>query len=223
MPAALFAMHLSDGLWTGTAALAWIVGGLAVAALLILIAGWKVPPDDVPKIGLLSAAFFVTSLIHIPVGVGSAHLILNGLLGVVLGRRSPLAVVVGITLQSFLFGHGGRTMIGINTVAVALPALAAGAIFPVLFRRYPRRPGSVGGLLGATAAFASIAINASVLYFTGREEFRILAGLFTLTNLPFVVTEGVATGVIVAYLAKVKPEWLGYSPSGNTSSNGISH
>ena len=49
---------------------------------------------------------------HFPVGVGSAHLILNGLLGVVLGRRAPLAVAVGITLQSFLFDHGGRTMIG---------------------------------------------------------------------------------------------------------------
>ena len=35
--------------------------------------------------GLLGAAFFVASLIHVPIGFSSAHLILNGLLGVVLG------------------------------------------------------------------------------------------------------------------------------------------
>lgn len=36
----------------------------------------------------MTAAFFVASLIHVPIGPTSVHLLLNGLLGVVVGRRT---------------------------------------------------------------------------------------------------------------------------------------
>jgi cobalt/nickel transport system permease protein len=218
----LFAVHLSDGVLRPDAAgLAWMLGGFAVAAALVAVAGWKVPPDDVPKIGLLSAAFFVASQIHFPVGIGSAHLILNGLLGFVLGKRAPLAVAVGITLQSFLFDHGGKTMIGVNTVVVALPALAAAALFPLLRRRL-NRPGLLGGVLGTGTALASVALSALVLAFMGREEYYALAGVVVLTNVPFAIAEGVATGAIVAYLTKVKPEWVGNEATTQSERRGVS-
>src|SRR5262249_24058426 len=76
----------------------------------------------------------------------SVHLILNGLVGVVLGRRAPLAVAVGLTLQYLLLSHGGLTTLGINTCIVALPALAGGGRDSLLARgRGPAlaRPGAV--------------------------------------------------------------------------------
>ena len=66
--------------------------------------------------------------VHVRVGPSSAHLLLNGLIGVVLGRRAVLAILVGLTLQAILFGHGGFLTLGVNTCVMALPALAVGQL-----------------------------------------------------------------------------------------------
>ena len=116
----LLAVHISDGVLTWP----WLAGGFALAGLLARRRLVRVRDEEIPRIALLTAAFFVASLIHVPVGADQRHLLLNGLLGVVLGRRAPLAVLVGLTLQAVLFGHGGFTAIGVNTCVMALPALA---------------------------------------------------------------------------------------------------
>ena len=59
--------------------------------------------EDVPQTALLAAAFFIASQIHVRVGPSSAHLLLNGLVGVILGRRAVLAILVGLALQAILF------------------------------------------------------------------------------------------------------------------------
>jgi cobalt/nickel transport system permease protein len=142
-----WAVHVSDGVlgWP------WLAAGFAVAAALALLAAWRVREDDVPRIGLMTAAFFVASSIHVRLGPTSAHLLLNALVGVVLGARAPLAILVGVVLQALLIPHGGLTTIGVNTCTEALPALLAGALFPVLHRAV--RAGSAwGSLLTAAAA-----------------------------------------------------------------------
>ena len=72
----LFAVHLSDGVLTGP----WLVGGFVVAALLVLAALYRLAEESIPRIALLTAAFFVSSLIHVPLGPTSVHLLLTGLL-----------------------------------------------------------------------------------------------------------------------------------------------
>jgi ABC-type Co2+ transport system permease subunit len=47
---------------------------------------------------------------------------------VLLGRRACLAILVALLLQA-VFGHGGFTTIGVNSVIQGVPALAAGAAF----------------------------------------------------------------------------------------------
>jgi cobalt/nickel transport system permease protein len=132
----LWAVHISDGVLTWP----WWAGGFAVAALLALLAAWRVRDEEIPRIAVLTAAFFVASLIHVRVGPTSVHLLLNGLLGVVLGRRAPLAILVGLGLQAVLLGHGGFTTVGVNTCVMAVPALVAGWLFaglqPVSWMRH---------------------------------------------------------------------------------------
>src|SRR5262245_30576624 len=125
----LFAVHISSGVLAN----GWIVGGFALAALLTLPAFWKLREDDIPRIGVFTAAFFIASSIPIPVPlvVASVHLILNGLIGVTLGRRAMLAVVVGLLLQALLLKHGGIDALGVNACIVGVPAIVAGAFFPV--------------------------------------------------------------------------------------------
>ncbi len=126
----ILAVHISDG------ALTWpcLAGGFVSAGLLAAVAMIRVREEEIPRIALMTAAFFVASLIHVPVPPSSAHLLLNGLLGVVIGRRAPLAVLIGLMLQAFLLGHGGPTVIGVNTCVMALPALGAALLFGVLWR-----------------------------------------------------------------------------------------
>jgi cobalt/nickel transport system permease protein len=161
----LWAVHISDGVL----AWPWWAGGFAVAALLALLASWRVRDEEIPRIAVLTAAFFVASLIHVRVGPTSVHLLLNGLVGVVLGRRAPLAILVGLGLQAVLLGHGGFTTVGVNTCVMAVPALLAGWLFAGLrrvswLRHGAARAGVVavaaaGLLFGLTFAAVVVATN----------------------------------------------------------------
>lgn len=209
MTAALLAVHLSDGALDT----AWWASGFAGLGVLLLVAAWRVREEDIPRLGVLTAAFFVGSSIHIPLVVipASVHLILNGLVGVVLGRRAPLAIAVGLTLQYFLLGHGGETTIGINGCIITLPALAAWAIHPLL-RRAGLPAFARGVLLGGGAVAGAVLLNFLVLLEGGKEDWRILAKLILLAHVPIVVIEGLMLGVLVSYLEKVKPDMLGVAP-----------
>jgi ABC-type Co2+ transport system permease subunit len=120
----VFAVHLSDGVIAGP----WLVAGWVLAVGIVAIASWRVGDADVSRIGVLTAAFFVGSLIHLKLGGVSTHLLLNGLLGVVLGVRAGLAIAVGLVLQSLLFGHGGVTTLGVNIAVYAPPAMLCGLV-----------------------------------------------------------------------------------------------
>ena len=202
----LFAVHISSGVLAN----GWIVGGFALAAILLLPAFWKLREDDIPRIGIFTAAFFIASSLRIPLGFASVHLILNGLVGVTLGRRAMLAVVVGLVLQSLLLHHGGMDALGVNACVVGIPALLASLLFPVLKRL--GLPAFVRGfLLGSGAVAASACLNFLVLLCGGKDEWEWVAKVVLLGHLPVVAVEGVLLGVLVGYLEKVKPEMLGAS------------
>jgi cobalt/nickel transport system permease protein len=126
----LLAVHISDNLLqTG-----WWLGGFALLAVLMALGSRRVRDDEIPRIALLTSAFFIASLIHVRVGPASAHLLLNGLVGVVLGWRAAIAIPVAVFLQAVLFGHGGFTTIGINSCIMIVPAIAAAYLFRSLQR-----------------------------------------------------------------------------------------
>jgi cobalt/nickel transport system permease protein len=128
--ALLWAVHIDDGYLT----LPWLAGGYAVAAVLVLLGAWRIRDEEIPRVALLTAAFFVASLIHVRVPPTSVHLLLNGLVGVILGRRAGLAIVVGLFLQWALLRHGGYLSLGVNACVMTLPALLAWGLFTALQR-----------------------------------------------------------------------------------------
>ena len=202
----LFAVHLSDG----ALATAWLASGFGGLAVMLVFAMWKVREEEIPRIGVFTAAFFVASSVHIKLGVlpTSVHLILNGLVGVILGRRAPLAIAIGLGLQYLLLQHGGYSTLGINACIVGIPALIAGALYPVLRRL--RVPAFVRGvLLGGGAVAGAVVLNFLVLLLGGKDDWERLAQLVLLAHIPVVIVEGAMLGVLVSYLEKVKPEMLG--------------
>jgi cobalt/nickel transport system permease protein len=164
-----FAVHISDGMLQPS----WEWAGFGYAGALALFGAWRIREEEIPRVALLTAAFFVASLIHVPVPGGPrTHLLLNGLLGVVLGRRALLAVPVGLFLQAALFGHGGFLSLGVNSVVMGLPALLAGWLFSGL-RSLPwlRRPWSRAALVaGSLLGFALSLIYAVTLLVTNRPS-----------------------------------------------------
>ncbi|MFQ3592464.1 MAG: energy-coupling factor ABC transporter permease [Gemmataceae bacterium] len=124
----LWAVHISDGV------LSWpfLLLGFVMAVGLASLASLRLQAEEIPRIALLAAAFFVASSIHVKIGPTSVHLLLTGLVGVLLGFRAPLAVLLGITLQALLLNHGGILAIGVNACTEAIPALACGLLFALL-------------------------------------------------------------------------------------------
>ncbi len=118
-------MHISDGVLSLPA----MVGGYTVALSITAATVKKLKIEDMPKISVITAVFFVASLIHIPLGPTSVHLILNGLVGVVLGMASFISIFIGLTLQCLLFQHGGITSLGWNACMMGIPALLSYAVF----------------------------------------------------------------------------------------------
>ena len=92
----LMAMHISDGVLS----LPWLAGGFVGAGVLGLLGCWRVRDDEVPRVALLTAVFFLTSSLHITLGPVSVHLLLNGLVGVLLGWRAALAIPVALLTAS---------------------------------------------------------------------------------------------------------------------------
>ena len=96
-------MHLSEGVLHSSTLLIGAVG----AVLGLAIGLKKMTGDKLALTALFSAAFFVASTIHIPVGIGSVHLILNGIAGLFLGWRVFPAFLIALTLQALMFSFGG--------------------------------------------------------------------------------------------------------------------
>jgi len=155
-------MHISDGVLPTYAT----VGGYVVSAALTGWSARKTRGQDLPKLAVVTAAFFVASLIHVPLGPTSAHLLIPGLTGALLGPPAFLSIGLGLLLQSFLFQFGGLTALGANTLMMGLPAVICGWIFQRYKGRTQKRQAIVGGLVGALGT-AMAAIFLALLLVTG--------------------------------------------------------
>jgi cobalt/nickel transport system permease protein len=211
----LFAIHLSDGVLDTP----WLVGGFLVAAVLLLAACIRLREEWIPRIGVFTAAFFAASSIPMPLFLlpVSVHPLLNGLLGVILGRRATLAVAVGLALQYLLVHHGGLTTLGLNTCIIAIPAILAGRLYPV-FRKVRIPAFASGVLVGFAATTGTVLLNFFVLLAGGKDDFQTLAKLVLIAHMPVIVLESLLLGVLASYLEKVKPEMLGMAKQPERSS-----
>lgn len=197
-------MHISEGI------LAWpvLASGAVGAAVGTGVALRKLKEERVPQIAILSSAFFVASLVHVPLGPSSVHLILNGLLGLLLGWMAFPAILVGLLLQAVLFQFGGLTTLGVNTVIMAAPAVGCHYLFRAGVARCRGTISWVCSFLcGAIAVFLGSLLVALSLAFTG-EGFVGVARLVVAAHLPVMIIEGLITAFCVAFLRQVKPEML---------------
>lgn len=164
--------------------------------------------EQVPRVALVSAVFFVVSLIHIPVGVTSIHLTLSGLVGLLLGWAAFPALLIALLLQAVLVGHGGLLALGVNTLAMALPAVAVFYLFQRLARSSNRSLNFLAGFgAGSLAMVGSAFLMSSALWASG-ESFQLAAKAVFLFHLAVAVIEGLVVGSAIVFLSQVGPQRL---------------
>lgn len=197
-------MHIAEGVLDPPV----LAAGWALAAAGVAVGLYRMPEEAAPKVATLASAFFVASLIHVPFGPVSVHLVLNGLVGVLLGWAAFPAIFIALLLQTTLFGFGGLTTLGVNTVVMAVPAVAAHAVFRLLAPAGKPRPQALLGGAVAAMAVALGALFTSAVLLTGGEGYRIAAGAALLAHVPLMLVEAGVTAAAVGTLGQVRPALL---------------
>jgi cobalt/nickel transport system permease protein len=222
-------MHIADGFLPAEVCIGgYLTTAALTAASLRQINRQHNPQEGIPTASLLAAAFFVVSWIHIPIPPSSVHLVLNGLLGAVLGYYAMPAILVALFFQAIMFGHGGLTTLGVNATMMGVPALLAWLIFRAGTRvgvRPTTQPGQTGRLRLAISAFLAGASGlglAALIFFTllvttipatvNAEQERAAITAAVIAYLPLMVIEGVFTAMVIIFLQQVRPELLQVVP-----------
>ncbi|MEW5945264.1 MAG: cobalt transporter CbiM [bacterium] len=197
-------MHISEGVLSAPV----LIGGAALSACGVAVGLKKVEERELPRVAVLSSVFFVASLIRVPAGPASVHLVTNGLAGIFLGWAAFPAILVALVLQAVLFQFGGLTTLGVNTFNMAAPAVACFYLF-----RGPVR--SPSAWVSSTASFAcgfsavmmGCLLIAVSLVFT-EEAFLRTAQAAVVFHLPVMVVVGTITALCVRFVRKIRPEML---------------
>ena len=210
-------MHIPDGFLPPQVCLAGyaLTGGVTWYSLQ-QIKRDRFTQANIPKASLLTAAFFVASLVSIPVPPTSVHLIFNGLMGAVLGYYAFPAILIGLFFQAVMFQHGGMSTLGINAIIIGTPAIAGYH----LFRQREHLPGKrqiltkmlsfaagAGALLLSAAMFAILLIGFISPDLNANAERTAI--LLSLSGYGIqAVVEGLFSVMLISFLEQVKPELL---------------
>lgn len=196
-------MHISEGVLSGPVLAAGAVVTIAGTAVGLK----KTDYERMVQVAILASAFFVASLIHVNFGPVSVHLILNGILGLLLGVAAFPAILTALVLQSLLFQYGGLTALGVNGVIMAVPAVVVHYLFYRLLGKSTAMTFAAGFLAGSTAILLSAVCFAGALWFSN-EEFLKLSIAIVSAHVPVMIIEGIVTGFCVSFLLKVYPELI---------------
>ena len=207
-------MHISEGVLS----MPVLIGGAVFTAAGVAMGLRKINAGNLPKTAVMTAAFFTASFIHVNVGPSSVHLMLNGLIGLMMGWAAFPVVLIGLLIQGILFQYGGLTTLGVNTLNVAGPAVLFGFVFNRMIFSENRWRRSIGSFCAGFLAIGLTAVLVSVaLILTDPEKYRIAAYTILLSHVPVMFIEGLVALLCVRFLKKVKPELL-RNPL-NTSTN----
>lgn len=199
-------MHLSEGVLHTPVLLA----GVALAVVGVAVGLRRLESERLPLTALFAAAFFVAGTIHVPVGIGSVHLILNGMAGLFLGWAVFPAFLVALLLQVLFFSFGGFAVLGVNLCVMALPAVAAhyvlrGYLKPDMRATAKLLTGLGAGIIGVGGAGALASL---VLALDGGKHYQDLIALLLLSHLPVFVLDGIISYGVISLLSKMYPSAL---------------
>jgi cobalt/nickel transport system permease protein len=202
-------MHIGEGVLTATlGGQCALLAGTAAAAAGTIVGLRRLDEDQIPKAAVLGSAFFVASSIQYPLVYSSVHLVLSGLMGLVLGWVIFPTVLVGLILQVMFVSIAGPTVLGINTLIMALPGVICHYLFRSAVCSNQKAAIFAGGFAAGSLALILGALLSSAALVLAGKSFKLLAEGFLAIHLPLALTEGFVTGSVVVLLRQVRPEVL---------------
>ena len=194
-------MHISEGVLSAGV----IATSSIILAPLIINSIRKLHSDDVSKVALLSALFFVISTIHLPIGVTSVHFMMLGVIGIMLGWHSFTALLIALLLQAMLIGFGGISSLSANTLNTGIGALTGFYLFKLLKDKLPTVV--VSFLVGFVPILvASVGIAVALLF--SSDDFVIVAQTALIAHLPLALVEGIMMVFLFKTLQKYQIKGL---------------
>ncbi len=226
-------IHIPDGvlpLWL------WVLGYVIVFVSMFLLSrslNSRTLKKKIPLVAAFSALIILSmSFIVIP---PVYHLKLVAFSGIILGPWASVVAAFVVNLMLALAGHGGITIVGLNTVVLALEAIVAFVCFR-FFKKHFKKVFLSACLATIIALVVSVFINARIIY-AGTSEFpnfqchqcehshnhnhkshsddnnfnlkKFLILVFSLGSVG-IITESLLTGFIVSYISRIKPDLINY-------------
>ena len=194
-------MHLSEGILSPPV----VIGTLALAGIAVACTVRRLDERNIPLAAMLGCVFFAIGTIHIPVGPGSVHLLMNGLLGTLLGWAALPVILVALILQAALFGFGGFAVLGANLLIMGLPAVAA---YYATARLAGSRPATAGALAAVIGVTGAAAIASLLLFLSGGHVFMTAISAILLFHIPIAIVDAILSALCLGGLARLRPALL---------------
>ena len=199
-------MHLSEGVLHTPV----LLSGAALAIAGIAVGLRRLESENLPLTALFAAAFFVAGTIHVPVGIGSVHLILNGMAGLFLGWAVFPAFLIALLLQVIFFSFGGFAVLGVNLCVMATPAVIVHYLFrsrlqPQMTLKDRLLVGIGAGVIGVGGAGA---LASFVLMLDGGKSYLDLVWLLLVSHVPVFILDSIISVGVITSLCKLYPAVL---------------
>ncbi|RCV52045.1 cobalamin biosynthesis protein CbiM [Marinitenerispora sediminis] len=218
-------MHIAEGFLPPVHAVAWTVAAapFVLHGARSVTLAVRADPDAKLLLGASGAFCFVLSALKIPSVTGSCSHPTGAGLGAILFRPPVMAALGTVTLlfQALLLAHGGLTTLGANVFSMAVVGPWVGYGGYRLVRRLTARlpeTTALGFAVFAGAALASLSTYSVTslqlaLAFPDAGSgvlgaFAKFGAIFSITQIPLAVIEGLVTVVIVRLLSTVARDEL---------------
>lgn len=219
-------MHIPDGIlpvWLWLTGFAVMAIGLGMSLARLRNVDMKM---KVPLLGTLSAAMLVAMSIEI---VPAYHINLSVVTGILLGPALGFVAAFIANVMLAMVGHGGVTVLGLNTLLLGSEAVLGHALFTLLGRRMPvfwrAFAATVITLILTTGLLITIVAISNAYTSTflpsheheggmheGNAEGHVSVSRFgmmviTLGSIGWLI-EAAITGAVVRFISQVKPDLL---------------
>lgn len=221
-------MHMADALISTPVAL----GAGVIATALLGVAGYKINKDKkentgmVPLMGVLGAFIFAAQMINFTIpGTGSSGHIIGGvMLAAFLGPWAAFITLSSvIIIQCLIFADGGLLALGCNILNMgAMTTLIA---YPLIFRpitsgklsAFKIMTGSIlACIMGLEFGACAVTLETEISGITALPASSFL-GLMTGIHLAIGIGEGLATGAILTFVFRSRPDLINAGGSDNGS------
>ena len=217
-------MHIPDGVLPVTA---WLLG-IVLMALVLGICLLRLKNADmarnIPLLGAVSAAMLVVMSLEIfPLAY---HINLSVVAGILLGPALGFLAAFTTNLILAFMGHGGVTVIGLNTLLLGSEAVLGHSLFYLIGKRVPvfwrAAIATVLTLMITTLALIGIValshIDPDILNHAeghgsgsnGNVDISTFAVMVLSLGALGWLLEAAITGAVVSFISKVKPDLLGH-------------